>query len=140
MDNGVQQQFPESVGREKEPLLAIDSLVTHQRLHVFRENQVHRPLDLNQKRSMDFVLVQNIRFGREKANLYIRSRNPAFRVRIETHHGRPCQMATFGAAEILEKILHRDSGSLFIETLRFDRLRYLRMRKSISGIHLAKTV
>jgi hypothetical protein len=49
-------------------------------------------------------------------------------------------MATFGAAEILEKILHRDSGSLFIETLRFDRLRYLRMRKSISGIHLAKTV
>lgn len=31
-------------------------------------------------------------------------------------------MATFGAAEILEKILHRDSGSLFIETLRFDGL------------------
>ena len=84
---------------------------------------------------MDFVLVQNIRFGREKTNLYVRSRNPAFRVRMETHHGRPCQMATFGAAEILEKILHRDSGSLFIETLRFDRLfpRFTIIGDSVQG-------
>ena len=118
VDDCVQQQFTEGLFREKERFFAVDSIVADKGLHVLGVNQVHRLFDLHDERTVNFVLVKNVRVVVSKESyLYVGARNPFFWIGMEAHHGSLREIIVFKKSQVQQKNIRRHVKRFLAKTI-----------------------
>ena len=110
MNDGVQDNFPECILMKHILFDAMDSFVSDKRFEIFRINKIHNLIRLQNQRTVNLILITQIRIGIFKiTDFHICARHPLFRIAMKRQHGgsRQCTVI-IQEMKIVEKNLPRN--------------------------------
>ena len=122
MNHSIQKQLAECLLREKECFLAVNAVVADESLHVLRIDEIHRLFNLHHKRTVNLILIDNIRIViGEEPNFCISAHDPLFGIRVKAHDSRPRQIFILKQPQISQKNICRNIQRLAIKTIMVER-------------------